>query len=139
MRKNDPITKLMKTDVITIQKGEPISRARQVLSDNNFHHLPVLDGDKLVGIVSSLDIVKLTFDAYHTDERTMDIVLDEQFKLADVMEKDLVTISYKDTVRRAVNLLADGKFHSLPVIGEDDTLRGIVTSTDLIQYLMNQY
>lgn len=139
MRKNDPISNLMVKDVVTIQVGQNVSEARKLLSEKGFHHLPVLDGDKLVGVISSLDIVKLTFDAYHTDERTMDIVLDELFTLNKVMKTDLITISYKDTVRRAVNLLSDGKFHSLPVVGENDTLKGIVTSTDLIQYLMGQY
>lgn len=139
MRKNDPITNLMVTEVVTIQKGEPVSRAKQLLAEGEFHHLPVLDGDKLVGMVSSIDVMRLSFEAYNTDDRTMDVVLDKTFILEEVMEKELVTISHKDTVRRAVNLLSEGKFHSLPVIGEDETLQGIVTSTDLIRYLMKQY
>ena len=139
MRKNDPITNLMVTDVTTVQVGQPVSHVRQLFSKNTFHHIPVLDGQTLVGMVSSLDIVKLTFDAYDTDARTMDAVLDQTFKLEDVMTRDLVTVSHKDTVRRAVNLLSDGNFHSLPVVGENDELKGIVTSTDLIKYLMKQY
>lgn len=139
MRKNDPITNLMVTDVVTIQKGEPVSKARQLLADGEFHHLPVLDGKQLVGMVSSLDIMKLSFEAYDTDDRTMDVVLDQTFTLEKVMEKDLITVSHKDTVRRAVNLLSEGIFHSLPVIGADEELLGIVTSTDLIRYLMKQY
>ena len=139
MRKNDPISNLMIKDVVTIQVGQPVSAARKLLEEKGFHHLPVLDGEKLVGVISSLDIVKLTFEAYDTDNRTMDAVLDDLFTLDKVMASDLVTISHKDTVRRAVNLLADGAFHALPVVGENDSLKGIVTSTDLIQYLMNQY
>jgi CBS domain-containing protein len=139
MRKNDPITNLMVTDVITLQVGQSVSEARKTLAEKGFHHLPVLDGEKLVGMVSRLDIVRLTFEAYDTDERTMDAVLDSQFTLAQVMKPDLVTVSHKDTVRRATNLLSDGTFHSLPVVGEDGKLEGIVTSTDLIRYLMKQY
>ena len=139
MRKNDPITNLMTTDVVTVQKGEPVSKAKKLLADSGFHHLPVLDGDKLVGMISSIDIMRLSFEAYNTDERTMDVVLDKTFVLEEVMETELITISYKDTVRRAVNLLSGGNFHSLPVIGENENLKGIVTSTDLIRYLMNQY
>ena len=139
MRKNDPLTNLMVTDITTVQVGQPVSHVRQLFAKNSFHHIPVLDGERLVGMVSSLDIVKLTFEAYETDDRTMDAVLDQTFKLEDVMTKDLVTVSHKDTVRRAVNLLADGTFHSLPVVGENETLKGIVTSTDLIKYLMKQY
>jgi CBS domain-containing membrane protein len=138
MRKNDPISNLMIKDVVTIQVGQPVSAARKLLEEKGFHHLPVLDGEKLVGLLSRLDIVKLCFDAYDTDDRTMDVVLDDLFTLDKVMASDLVTIGHKDTVREAVNLLADGTFHALPVV-ENDSLKGIVTSTDLLQYLMKQY
>ena len=72
MRKNDPISKLMVTDLVTLQVGQPVSLARKLLAEKGFHHLPVLDKTELVGMVSNLDITKLTFDAYETDERTMD-------------------------------------------------------------------
>lgn len=55
------------------------------------------------------------------------------------MNKDLVVLTQKDTVRRASELLMSGKIHSLPVIDEDHNLVGIVTSTDLIRYLGDQY
>ena len=139
MRKNDPISKLMIKEVVTLQVGQPVSDARKLLKEKGFHHLPILDGEKLVGVISNLDIVKLTFDAYDTDERTMDVVLDDLFTLDKVMASNLVTVSHKDTVRSAVNLLSDGAFHALPVVDENGSLKGIVTSTDLIQYLMNQY
>lgn len=139
MRKNDPITNLMVTDVTTIQAGQPLSVARKTLSEGNFHHLPVLDGKTLVGVLSSHDMMRLSFEAFNTDERTMDHVLDEQFKLVDVMTTEPVTLTNKNTVRDAVERLSEGKIHSLPVINEGSELVGIVTSTDLIRYLEKQY
>lgn len=139
MKKNELITNLMSKDVKTLQVGQPVSEARKMFANNNFHHLPILEGEKLVGIVSSLDIVKLTFNAAETDDRTMDAVMDSQFTLKDIMQSELVTIGHKDTVRSAVGLLSEGTFHSLPVVDDKNGLVGIVTSTDLIRYLMKQY
>lgn len=139
MRKNDPVSKLMVTDLVTIQVGESLSKARQLLSDGNFHHLPVLDGKALVGVLSSADMLRLSFDAFGTDDRTMDHVLDQQFKLQDVMTKVVTTLFHKETVRDAVDRLKDGSIHSLPVVNENRELVGIVTSTDLIRYLSKQY
>ena len=84
-------------------------------------------------------MMRLSFDAFGADDRTMDHVLDEQFKLADVMTADPVTMQYIETVRDAVEKLSDGKFNSLPVVDESGNLLGIVTSTDLIRYLGAQY
>lgn len=140
MRRNDPVSKLMITDITTIQVGQPVSTARKLLANGSFHHLPVLDGKNLVGVLSSHDMMKLSFESYNADDRTMDHVLDDQFKIADIMVKDtLSTLSYKETVRDAVARLSEGRIHSLPVVNEDRELVGIVTSTDLIRYLAKQY
>jgi CBS domain-containing protein len=42
-------------------------------------------------------------------------------------------------VRNAVQIFAEGKFHSLPVVDNDDNLVGIVTTTDVIRYVLEQY
>ena len=56
-----------------------------------------------------------------------------------VMKKDLITMKGTGTVREASKLLREGTFHSLPVVDDDGALLGIVTSTDLIRYLHDQY
>lgn len=139
MKRNDPISHLMTKEVETVQVGQKISEVRKLLAKNNFHHVPVLDGKQLVGILSTADVLKMSFEAYGSDPRTMDVILDKQFTIKQVMRKELTTLHHKDTVRSAVELLVDGKFHSLPVIDDNRNLVGIVTSTDLIRYLGNQY
>ncbi len=139
MRRNDPISRLLTPNAVSVQVGQPLSAARQTLAAGSFRHLPVVDGSKLVGILSATDMMRLSFDAFGADDRTMDHVLDEQFKLADVMTADPVTMQYIETVRDAVEKLSDGKFNSLPVVDESGNLLGIVTSTDLIRYLGAQY
>ncbi len=65
-------------------------------------------------------------------------MLDHTYKLADVMKKDPTTISVSGTVRDAAQILANADFHSLPVV-DGRKLVGLVTSTDLIRYLVEQY
>lgn len=74
-----------------------------------------------------------------TDERTIDAVLDSQLRLADLMKPAPQTIRETATVRDAAQALAHGEYHSLPVVDGDGRLVGIVTSTDLIRYLLEQY
>ena len=49
------------------------------------------------------------------------------------------SINIKDTIRFATETLSSGKFHSLPVVDDENQLMGLVTSTDLIRYLGAQY
>lgn len=138
MRKNDPISNVMTKDVVAVQVGEPVSKARQLLAEQKFHHLPVLDGKKLVGLISQVDILKYSLDAY-SDARSVDAFLDKQFSLEQVMTKAVVSLYTTDTVRDAVQILSEGSFHALPVVDKEDNLQGIVTTTDLLQYLQEQY
>ncbi|MCL4792728.1 MAG: CBS domain-containing protein [Gammaproteobacteria bacterium] len=139
MKQNEPVSKIMSSNLKTIHTGQKLSEVRRLLTENPFDHVPVVSGDKLVGILSSADLMRLTFDAGNTDPRSMDAVLDSQFTIEGTMTKDPVTIRGGDTIREAAELLVKSARHSLPVLTESGKLVGIVTSTDLINYLLEQY
>jgi CBS domain-containing protein len=139
LKQNEPVSKIMSTGLKTIQIGQKLSDARRILAEKPFDHVPVLDGTKLVGMLSSTDLVKLTFDWGNSDARSIDAVLDHQFTVAGTMTKDLVTMKSTETVRQAAQLLVQASHHAVPVVEGDAKLVGIVTSTDLIRYLLDQY
>lgn len=139
MKQNEPISKIMSADVKTIQVGQKISDARRLLADGRFQHIPILDGKKLVGMLSSADLMKLTFDWGNSDVRSMDAVLDNQFTVKDTMTTEPTTMPATATVRDAAEMLSKGDFHALPIVDAEHVLTGIVTSSDLIRYLLDQY
>ena len=55
------------------------------------------------------------------------------------MSKNIVTIKPTTSIREAAEMLAEGDFHSLPIVDKEGNLQGLVTSTDLIRYLLKQY
>lgn len=139
MKKNDPVSKIMSSNVAVIQEGQPLSEVRQTMCDRNIHHVPIVNGKKLVGLVSFTDLMKINLVINGADERSISTIIDQNFRIVDVMSKDLSTIRDTDTVRHASELLIKGHFHSLPVIDEGGNIVGILTSTDLIRYLNEQY
>jgi CBS domain-containing protein len=139
MKRNESITTIMSTDILTVHTGQKLSEVRRVLAERSVHHIPVVSGNKLVGLISSTDMMKLSFEAYGTDQRSVDAVLDHQFTISGVMSTELRTLNKRRTVREAAELLREGSFHSLPIVDDDSTLVGIVTTTDLIRYLLDQY
>jgi CBS domain-containing protein len=140
MKKNEPISKVMSTDLITLHHGEPVSRARKLMVEHDVHHLPVVSGSELVGVISWSDILRLSFaDALGSDDRAVDATLDHSFTLEQVMSADPITLSAQHgTVREAAEILATGKFHALPVV-DGGRLVGLVTSSDLLRYLADLY
>ncbi len=139
MKRNEPIKTIMSPDVTTVNVTQKLSEVRRLMSEQEIHHVPVVSGRKLVGIISSTDMVRLSFSAYGADERAVDAVLDHEFAIDKVMKTELVTLKSSESVRDAARQLRSGQFHSLPVVDDDGTLVGIVTSTDLIRYLYDQY
>lgn len=139
MKHHDPISHLMSRSVITAHHGDPISKVRSLFRDHGVHHIPVVKGEQLIGIISWNDILRVSFgDAFQTDERTVDATLDHMLSLEQVMQKSPVTLAETGTVREAAELLAGGTFHALPIVS-GTKLVGIVTTTDLVKYLLDQF
>jgi len=137
--KRIPITSVMSTDPSTIQRGQPISEAYGILKNSSFHHLPVLDGDTPVGVLSSTDILRLVYDVDGADDRALQVFLDHQFTIDDAMTAELSTLPDSAMVKDAAELLQDGAIHSVIVLEQNGRLGGIVTTTDLVRLLLEQF
>ena len=139
MKKNEAVTKVMSSNPVFVGQNESVSAARRLLEEKGIHHLPVTDGDRLVGILTATDFLRVSFgDFGNQDSRSLDAMLDHTYTIVELMNSAPTTISNDQTVRDAATVLATSNFHSLPVVN-GQTLVGIVTSSDLIHYLLEQY
>lgn len=139
MRKNENITHIMSATVECIQEGQKLSDVRQLMAEKAIHHVPIAAGKKLTGIISFTDMMKLSLVTNGASEHTIDAIIDQQFTIKEVMTSDPVSLKESDSIRNAAQLLSKGDFHSLPVTNDSNELVGIVTTTDLIRYLKDQY
>lgn len=126
-----PIGRIMTIDPSTVGPDDSVAAARELLESNGLHHLPVVEGDKLVGIISSSDLMKL-----HLLREAADT--EKEITVREIMEPDPITLDTSADLIDVAKKLSDGSFHALPVVAPDDTLVGIVTSTDLINHLLMQ-
>lgn len=139
MRHNEPVSHIMSSQVMTVHAAQKVSEVYKLLTENGIHHVPVVNGNKLVGLISSTDMMKLSLDAYGTPDSANTEYFDSQFSIDNVMSTDLTTINADDTIRSAAEMLSTGAHHSLPVVDGGGELVGIVTTTDLVKYLLDQY
>lgn len=139
MKKNEKIDQILTREVVTVHVGQAVSDVRKIFAKHGFHHVPVVSGKKLIGIVSASDMLGISIQGVGSHERSMDAYLDHQFSIEGLMKTDLKTLSIRSTIANAAEVLSDGNFHAVPVVDENDELVGLVTSTDLIRFLRDLF
>ena len=107
MRKNDPISHLMSKHIESVQQGQALSEVYKLMCNTGIHHVPVLDGQKLMGLISFTDMMKLSMAIDTTNSHTIDALIDASSSIVDVMSTSLTTIKVNQTVRDAAELLEE--------------------------------
>ena len=125
------INRIMTTDPSTVGPNDSVATAKGLLESQGIHHLPVVEGGKLIGIMSSSDLLKL--HVFRKRDQAFGA-----FKVSQVMEPEPITLDISADLVDVAIKLAQGSFHALPVVEADNVLVGIVTSTDLINHLLRQ-
>ncbi|MBK9272343.1 MAG: CBS domain-containing protein [Saprospiraceae bacterium] len=124
---NEVVATIMTTQLITVGPEDNLQTVKNILINNRIHHVPVVEGKKLVGLITTYDLFKLNVD--HKDyERT---------KVANVMTKKLAFIEPTDKVGTAAEVFMEHLFHALPVI-DNGELVGMVTTFDILKYEYNR-
>lgn len=137
MKKRTPISKIMSSDIITINKTQSINEVSDIIKNKNIRHVPVVSGNKIIGMLSKVDLQKISF-VNTMDGDGLTTALYEGLNIEQVMTKDVTVVQKNDTIYDVATILSKNEFHSLPVV-EKEELVGIVTTTDLIKYLVDQY
>ncbi|MCO4747909.1 MAG: CBS domain-containing protein [Proteobacteria bacterium] len=132
---SQPVRTVMVPDPVCVTVSMTPSAVYAVLDAHTFHHVPVLEDGALVGVISTLDIAKVSLGAWVHDAETEDAWMDRQFRIRDIMTWEPEFVRDTDSLRHAADRLAEGSFHCLPVLDASDKLVGILTSTDLLRLI----
>lgn len=129
----------MTKDVITLNLSDNLETAEQLFKSNNIRHIPVVNGNAIMGMLSYTDLLRISFaDAVDEFEDNVDTVVYDMFTIEQVMAKNLVSVTSSTTIKEVAEVLSKKEFHALPVV-DNEKLVGIVTTTDLINYLLEQF
>lgn len=125
---------IMVKEVATLDVNDELSLANDIMRLGRIRHLPVVDGARLVGILSERDLFRSSLAqalGYGT-KTTRDLM--KNIRIKDIMVGDVITVTPETDLAQAVKLMLEKKIGCLPVV-EDDQLAGLVTETDiLMQY-----
>jgi len=121
----------MTREVVTVGPEAGANEAWGLCREKNIRHLPVVDGGRLVGIVSDRDLRDVSPPRGTQDqENTLGWV-----RVRDIMSASVVTAHPLDTIDHAARVIYENRFNCLPVCAEGE-LAGIITSSDLVRTLV---
>ena len=125
----------MKRDPVTVKKDDSFRYALKLIRKEGIRHLPVLDGKKVVGIVTDRDLRQSAPSPATTLEVHELNYLLERLKVEAIMTKQVITVAPDSSLLEAAKLLLTHKIGCLPVV-EHDELVGIITEGDLLRALV---
>ncbi len=126
------VSQMMTTDVVSVDETDYLSNLLESLQALRFRHLPVTDGERLIGLLTERDLLRLSTSNLLPHRMQQDQALFERFRVRDVMQRDVVTVTPETPVTDAGKLLLDKQLGCLPVVNAANELVGIVTSSDFV-------
>lgn len=129
-----PVSTIMVTDLVTINPEATLREVKEIFDSHSFHHIPVVNFRKIVGIVSRTDFDRFVGGLKRNNE-SLDAL--DNTHVEEIMTKGLGKLEPDDRINVALEIFSKNWFHVLPVV-QNDELVGIVTTQDIIRALLNE-
>jgi CBS domain-containing protein len=148
---NREVREIMTEQVISLNSQDDIAKAMQIMQDNKFRHIPIVDeDDKCVGLISDRDILRnLPFASKQptvSSQKFRENLFSSSFWSANllmpiesIMARNISHISADCRICEAAYILLKKRISCLPVIEDNEKLLGILTIVDMIRSLLGVY
>ncbi len=110
---------------IRLNLTDTVHKAEYIMNDMGIRHLPVVSGEKVVGLISITDVYRIS------DVDKKKIICEN------LMTSPVVTIKETEELDTLVPLFTDQKFHAVPVLDYEDKLIGIISTIDIIRFMFD--
>lgn len=126
------VGELMTRKVVTVSPDDTLRAAEDGMGRFHFRHLPVVEGNKLVGLITHRDLLHASSSFLSDQAAARDEIIHKQ-PVKRIMRTDLVTVAADESLLSAAKLMLEAKIGCLPVVNVDDTLVGIITEADFVK------
>ena len=127
-----PVSEIMQREVATLREEDQLTVADDVMRLGLVRHMPVLSGEKLVGVVSNRDLLAASLTTaleFGAKERRAFL---RSVEVREVMTKNVVSVGADMPIAKAARILIDRRIGCLPVV-KGGALVGLVTETDFLR------
>jgi CBS domain-containing membrane protein len=129
------VADLMSTDVVTLEQDEDLDVADKVMSLARIRHLPVVDRDRVVGLVTHRDLLAAQFSTLADVTTADEEELRQSVVAGEIMRSNVRTVPPTMPVLEAARIMQRHKYGCLPVV-EDGKIVGILTEADFLELVV---
>ena len=127
------IEAIMSTNLVTVPPSATLAEARTLMHDRRIHHIPVLDDERLIGLVTLTNVLAAT-DSFLRDPKNR--IHANEILVKDAMVREVATVEINASLRHAALFIEKHKIGCLPVM-DKEKLVGIITDTDFVAVAIN--
>lgn len=126
---------IMSKKMVTVDMDDTLGRVREIFEQHRFHHLLVVSGQRLMGVISDRDLLKSISPFVDTLSETSRDLATLQKRVHQIMTRKPISVSKDATIQMAAETLLANNISCLPVTQEDGTIVGVMTWKDVLAAL----
>ncbi len=128
------ISSIMTRRVVTVEMDDSLQIISEIFENVKFHHILVVENQKLVGVISDRDFIKALSPFLDTPAEEERDITTLNKKAHQIMNRTPITVDAETSIEEASNLLLENNISCLPVISPQGSVEGIVTWKDILKF-----
>lgn len=132
--KEGVVREIMMGSPVTLKPEDSLDLANDVISLGRIRHIPIVDGHRLVGMITERDLIGAAAAHVFGLKHKSKSALLKSVAIKDVMKKRVITATPDTPIKDVAHLMADKKIGCVPVVSEGMVV-GLVTTTDILRYV----
>ncbi|MGZ8487246.1 MAG: CBS domain-containing protein [Candidatus Binatia bacterium] len=132
--KEGVVREIMMGSPVTLKPEDTLDLANDVIALGRIRHIPIVDGSRLVGIVTERDLIGAAAAQIFGLKQKSKSALLKSVLIKEVMKKRVITAAPDTPIKEIAHLMANKKIGCVPVVS-DGMVVGLVTTTDILRYV----
>jgi acetoin utilization protein AcuB len=133
------VDQVMTRPAVSVSMDDSLKVIQERFAQHHFHHLLVVEGKRLVGLISDRDLFQhlSPFVGNEFSERAQDLATLNR-RAHQIMSRQLITTTRTTTIAGAIKLILENDISCLPIVDEQMRPQGIITWRDLLRSLQDR-
>jgi CBS domain-containing protein len=132
------VTEIMEKKVLSLGMSSSLMDAASIMHEHNIRHLPIVEHNEVVGILSERDLRGFLEELYESKQETSDGLRRKNISIREVMQNKPLTVDPSADVVDVIDLMIENKVGALIVSDELGQLKGIVSYEDILKVAREQ-
>lgn len=129
------VEQLMTLEVVSVEQNDQLSLVKEIFAKRKFHHLLVVEDNKLIGVLSDRDLFKALSPNLGTTEETSEDIDSLRKRVKDIMSHKLFVLQTDSNIYDAIDLFNNQNISCIPIVDDEYRPVGILTWRDILREL----